>query len=187
MGLAFQKFDYASLLADVLLWLRLFPYSNVGIVIGWLSSTSFSWLSTVTKNKWRARGRIRKWISSPWKADEELHYIFLLYRGIALKSRGKFDFRELWNYWEEDLIYYQIYYRQRYLIIRIMLLIISSNWQLMANDFKNGSNGELLISYNSFHGIWYWFNDTDLYNQILEFDTNVSDTMKSSINRYLLR
>lgn len=120
MGLAYRKFDYTSLLADVLLWLRLFPYSNVGIVIGWLSSASFSRLSTVTKNKWWARGRIRKWISSPWKADEELHYIFLLYRGIALKSRGKFDFRKLWNYWEKDLIYYQIYYKQRYLIIRII-------------------------------------------------------------------
>ena len=34
-----------------------------------------------------------------------------------------------------------------------MLLVISNNWQLMANDFKNGSNGELLVSYNSFHGI----------------------------------
>lgn len=68
-----------------------------------------------------------------------------------------------------------------------MLLVISSNWQLMANDFKNGSNGELLVSYNSFHGIWYWFKGTDLYDQILEFDTNVSYTMKSSINRYLLR
>lgn len=62
MGLTFRKFDHASLLADVLLWLRFFPYSNVGIVIGWLSSTSFSRLSTVTKNKWRARGRTRKWI-----------------------------------------------------------------------------------------------------------------------------
>lgn len=34
-----------------------------------------------------------------------------------------------------------------------MLLVISNNWQLMANDFKNESNGELFVSYNSFHGI----------------------------------